>query len=225
MIDPISMGLDYSAGNVAKRPDDMGKDEFLQLLVTQLRNQDPLEPMDDTDFIAQMSQFSSLEQLVNMNNNMTEAMNMDYVTSQSIANSMATSLLGREVTAESNMIYLGDSGEANLSYQLNGPAHEVKISIYNELGELVDVVYEDHSEGGINSVKWDGKSSDGVELPEGHYSISVEAKDASGERLTVSPLLVGTVERVQYMEGAAYLIVNGTTVTLGDVSEVGVKEG
>jgi len=199
---------------------EMGKDEFLQLLVAQLRNQDPLEPMQDMEFIAQMAQFSELEQIVNMNDTLNNSIDVDYITSQSIANSMVTSLLGKTVTADSDLVYMDESNEVNIHYSLGGPATEVKISIYSETGELVDVIYDDYGESGMNEITWDGRASSGSKMPQGSYRVDVEALSADGTTIAANPFLVGEATRVQYMDGAAYLIVAGQTIMLGDVVEI-----
>jgi flagellar basal-body rod modification protein FlgD len=219
MIDAVTNNGSFSDVMSNTPSQELGKEEFLQLLVAQLRHQDPLEPMQDTEFIAQMSQFSSLEQLINMNKNLTNSIDLDYMTSQSIANSMATSLLGRTITADSDMIYLSD-GDAEINFNLAGAASEVKISIYNEEGSLVNVLYDDFTAAGMNKIEWDGKSIDGLPVPQGQYRISVEAVAADGSEISARPFMVGKATKVQYMDGAAYLLVNGAMVMLGDIVEV-----
>ncbi|MBD3217182.1 MAG: flagellar hook capping protein [candidate division Zixibacteria bacterium] len=219
MVDAITNNGSFSGAMANTPSQELGKEEFLQLLVAQLRHQDPLEPMQDTEFIAQMSQFSSLEQLINMNKNLTSSIDLDYMTSQSIANSMATSLLGRTVTADSDMIYLSD-GDAEINFNLAGAASEVKISIYNEEGSLVNVLYDDFTAAGMNKIEWDGKSIDGLPVPQGQYRIAVEAVAADGSEISARPFMVGKATKVQYMDGAAYLLVNGAMVMLGDIVEV-----
>lgn len=220
MVDAISNNTDYAAAAASLPSQELGKEEFLQLLVAQLRNQDPLEPMQDTEFIAQMSQFSSLEQLMNMNQNLSNSMDINYITSQSIANSMATSLLGRTITADSDLISIDDSGKAEIHYSLTGAASEVKISIYNEDGTLVNVLYDDFTSAGMNSIEWDGKSIDGVKVPQGQYQVEIEATSSDGTEIQAKPFMVGEVTKIQYLDGAAYLMVNGSMVMLGDIVEV-----
>ena len=198
----------------------MGKDEFLQLLVAQLRNQDPLEPMEDMEFISQMAQFTELEQIMEMNETLGTSMDVDYITSQSIANSMVTSLLGKTVTADTDMVYLGEDQEATIHYSLGGAASEVKISIYTDDGELVDVIYDEDGDTGMNEITWDGRASTGSKMSEGSYQVVITATSADGSKVTANPYLVGEVSRVQYVDGAAYIIVAGQTVMLGDVIEI-----
>jgi flagellar basal-body rod modification protein FlgD len=199
---------------------DLGKNEFLQLLVAQLRNQDPLDPMKDADFIAQMSQFSSLEQLINMNDNLSNSMDLDYMTSQSISNSMATSLLGKTITANTNWVNYTGNEDVNINYSLAANASEVKISILNEDGAIVQVMYDENSQSGMNDLAWDGKYIDGTKAPIGNYQIQVEAMAPDGTAINSAALLVGTATKVQYINGAAYLMVNNSMIMLGDVLEV-----
>ncbi len=219
MVDAVTNNGSFSDVMTNTPSQELGKEEFLQLLVAQLRHQDPLEPMQDTEFIAQMSQFSSLEQLINMNKNLTNSIDLDYMTSQSIANSMATSLLGKTITADSDMIYLSDDN-AEINFNLAGAASEVKVSIYNEEGSLVNVLYDDFTAAGMNKIEWDGKSIDGLPVPQGQYRIAVEAVAADGSEISARPFMVGKATKVQYMNGAAYLLVDGAMVMLGDIVEV-----
>ena len=115
----------------------MGKDEFLNLLVTQLKYQNPLEPMDDTQFVAQLAQFSSLEKLTDINTTLQSSTQLDYVLSQTIANTMATTLIGKEVIAEGKDIIHSYDQSDSLSFKLGGDASETEIKIYNDSGALV----------------------------------------------------------------------------------------
>ncbi|MEW5924335.1 MAG: flagellar hook capping FlgD N-terminal domain-containing protein, partial [Candidatus Zixiibacteriota bacterium] len=105
----------------------LGKEEFLQLLVAQLTHQDPLEPMEDTQFIAELAQFSSLEQLQNMNESLGNSLDWDYLQMQTINNTMATSLIGREVQATFNNLYLDDDNLPKISYSTTDFASDVTI--------------------------------------------------------------------------------------------------
>jgi flagellar basal-body rod modification protein FlgD len=219
MVDSIT-GVTSGSSAALTGSQEMGKDEFLTLLVAQLQNQDPLDPAENTEFIAQMAQFSELEQLININDNLTESINLNYLTSQSIANSMASSFLGKTITASTAAIYHASGTDSEISYNLSDTASEVKVMVYDEEGNLINVLYDEYVDKGMNKISWDGKSSDGVMMSAGNYFIKVEASSASGSPVQASPYLIGQVEKVQYIEGAAYLTINGTTVMLGDVLEI-----
>ena len=92
----------------------LGKDDFLQLLITQLKNQDPLNPTDGTEFASQLAQFSSLEQLTNLNDAIQQNMNNSYYLTQSINNSLASNLVGKNVTVLSDSITNSGQGETEL---------------------------------------------------------------------------------------------------------------
>ncbi|MBD3232839.1 MAG: flagellar hook capping protein [candidate division Zixibacteria bacterium] len=201
----------------------MGKEDFLQLLVAQLSNQDPLEPMQDTEFVSQLAQFSSLEQLHNLNDNVAGNSELDYLLSQTISNSMATQLIGKEVVAVGNVIELDSENDPTIGFKLQGAAQEVTISIYDSDGSLVRTITESDFDSGINQIEWDGEDSNGNQLSDGSYTFSVSAEDTSGASVVATPLRIGKVESVSYNAGAAYLMINGQRITLGDIIEV--REG
>ena len=114
----------------------MDKDAFLNLLVTQLQNQDPLNPTDSVEFTAQLAQFSSLEQLSNVNDNLEQLQNYQ----ASINNSQAVSLIGKDITAKGNALQLKDGGPAGCNFSLDGSAAIVTISLYDSTGEFVMIL-------------------------------------------------------------------------------------
>ena len=203
---------------------ELGKDEFLQMLITQLRHQDPMDPMKDNDFISQMAQFSSLEQMTNMNENLTENLNWNYLLSQTINNTMATSLLGRQVKAAGNETYLSEDGAAKLNYKLGAFAETVTIDIFDGSGVKVASHTLNKIGAGDQIFEWDGKTLSGDQAQAGTYTYAVSAKGPSDENIVATPYMLGIVEGVQYVEGQAYLIVDGIKVSLGDVIEVGTGD-
>ena len=116
---------------------DLGKNDFLNLLVTQLKYQNPLEPIKDQEFVAQLAQFSQLEQLENMSESLTTNTQVDYVMSQTIANTMATTLIGKTVVAEGADFQLIAGENADLSFNLGTDAATVTVTIRNSSGSAV----------------------------------------------------------------------------------------
>lgn len=200
--------------------DTLGKDDFLELLVTKMTNQDPLEPMKDEDFIAQLAQFSQLEQTYNMNQLLQESINLDYLQMQTINNTMATNLIGKEVQASYDSIYLSESNKPAINFSIDDYATEVKITISNSDGTVVRTLTGEKLKAGDNSMTWDGCDDSGRRLGAGMYSIEVEAYDATGESVTSSTYVRGLVEGVVYRDGAALLKVNGLEITLANVEEI-----
>ena len=201
----------------------LGKDDFLQLLVAKLSNQDPFNPVSDEAFIAQLAQFSSLEQLTNMNENLQLDIQWNYLLSQTISNTMATSLIGRTVKADSSMIYLETAGTANLAVNLDRDASEVTITIRDEYGNVVRTITEENLEQGDHTINWDGTNDGGVQVPGGAYTVSVSAVDTNGDSFTPSQFIEGKVTGVIYRDGIALLSVNGQDLPLASVLEV--REG
>jgi len=202
---------------------DLGQDEFLELLVTKLENQDPLNPQEDEDFIAQLAQFSSLEQLEDMNDSLQLGLDWDYILSQTISNTMATSLIGCEVTADASQIYLDSAGSAKIGFELDDMADKVEIEIYDANGDLVRTLTEDDLAAGSHSVKWDGLDESGVQMEAGLYYINVIGTDMDGTKMTLSTTAEGKVTGVVYVDGSAMLQVDGYCIPLSQVREV--REG
>ena len=207
------------ATNVAGKSN-LGKEDFLNLLVTQLRYQDPMEPMQDSDFVAQLAQFSSLEQLSNINTSLDYSTQLDYILSQTIANTMATTIIGKEVVADGNSIYHQYETDSRLHFDLDADARDVEINIYDKAGTLVRTITEQDLDSGKNYIVWDGKDNSGSNVAGGEYTFDVEAKDAEGEPIGANTRLVGIVESVRYEDGKGYLIVGGQQIDMSDILEI-----
>ncbi len=203
----------------------VGKDDFLKLFVTKLRNQDPMNPMDDGAFIAQLAQFSSLEQLQNMNTNLLSSIDWDVINNQTINNSVAAQLIGKEVVANLSELALGEENTPKISYELDEFASEVNIDILDVNGDIVRSVKLDDIAGGRNSFVWDGKNDAGDRVEPGSYSVEVTGTSANGTTLNPSLSVVGTVTGVVYRGGLAFLKIDGAEVALGDVREINTQDG
>jgi flagellar basal-body rod modification protein FlgD len=198
----------------------LGKNDFLQLLVTQLRYQDPLEPMKDEDFVAQLAQFSSLEQLSNLNENQQQALDWDYLQMQTINNTMATSLIGKDVKANYNTVYLDQDNLPQISFSTGVYAQEIKIQITDSDGTVIRTLTQEDVTPGSHAVEWDGRNENGDRAAEDFYYISISGTDGSGESFTPSTFLEGRVTGVVYRDGSAYLKVNGVEIPLSAVSSI-----
>jgi flagellar basal-body rod modification protein FlgD len=223
-ISPISSLPTISNNLATAGSSNLGKDDFLNLLVTQLRYQDPLEPMQDSDFVAQLAQFSSLEQLSNINTTLGYSSELDYILSQTIANTMATTIIGKEVVAEGNAIYHQYETDSKISFDLESDAHTVEVKIYNETGSLVRTILEQDLEQGMNHVTWDGKDDSGSNVAGGDYTFEITAKDSSDEIVGVQSRLVGIVESVRYVDGKGFLIINGQKIEMSDIIEINLPD-
>ncbi len=192
----------------------LGKDTFLKLLVTQLRHQDPLNPLKNTEFVAQLAQFSALEGI----NNMGEELKKVTDSLLSLNNYGAANLIGKEVKAEGNRLTLKD-GKAWIGYTLEGDASDVVVVIRDRNGKVVRTLEERNRSKGENFLVWDGRDEKGMPLPDGEYSFTVSATNGD-EKVAASTLIKGRVEAVSFEDGVPYLLVGGSRVKVGDVYEI-----
>lgn len=168
----------------------MGKEDFMMLLVAQLKNQDPLSPDDPTEFTAQLAQFSSLEQLYNLNDSMESL-------AASNADSDRLSTLG---TIGKDVVFEGDtttfSGEPiEFGYSLSGPASQVTISLKQDGATLATLNGADLTKGN-HFLTWDGLTDDGSPAPVGDYDIVIDATSASEDLILATPLIRSEVTGV-----------------------------
>ena len=205
----------YNTAQRASPEKTLGKDDFLKLFVTQLRAQNPLNPMNNTEFTAQLAQFSSLEQL----NNISMQLHDLLLYQNSLQNTLSSTLIGRKVKISGNEVYLKDNAE--ISYALQEDVSKVKISVYSSSGELVKEVNLGQQTSGEKNYVWDGTDNSGNHLPEGHYQIKVEALNDSGTPVNVSTMVYGTVTGITFDNNITYLIVNNTLkIQLNEIKEI-----
>jgi len=199
------------AGSTTSNTKSLGKEDFLKMLVAQLKNQDPLNPMDGTEFASQLAQFSSLEQLTNMN---TQLENLGlYQTTTN--NTQAVNLLGKVVTVNQGNQFQVDGLTGEFSYNLPADATDVSISILDASGKEVDRIETGKQTAGVQNVTWNrGDNSNGT------YSYKVNAVDAQGKAVNVESMMTGKVTAVQYKDNAIYLTVNNQEVAFSDVVAV-----
>ena len=199
----------------------LGKDDFLQLMITKLQNQDPLSPMQDEDYIAQLAQFSSLEQMTNIADGIAQSNEWDYLQMQSMNNVMAAGLIGKEVEASYDKIYFDGSAKPNITLTTTRYAADLTVEIRDAEGNLVANLTESDLAPGKHSFEWDGNDQNGNRVPEGEYAVSVKASDGSGGEFTPKLGMTGVVEAVTYRDGSAYFRVDGMEIPFGDVSAIG----
>lgn len=180
-----------SSTKKSKTDDIMGKEDFLTLLVAQLKNQDPLNPDDPTEFTSQLAQFSSLEQLTNINESME-----NMAASNANSDRFATlQTIGKNVIyQDSGFSYNGQDG-AQLGYKLDGEASEVTLSIKRN-GSVIKVLNGTELSKGNHILNWDGLTETGATAERGTYTVSVSVKTADGSSIAASPLIQSQVTGV-----------------------------
>jgi flagellar basal-body rod modification protein FlgD len=188
----------------------MGKEDFLTMLIAQLKNQDPLNPMSGTDFAVQLAQFSSLEQLYNVNSQL-ETLGTSLA---SLTNAQLANMIGSEVTARGNTLTV-DGASTKVAYSLSSDAQKVNVTIYDSMGIPVKTISAEGQNAGLNSLTWDTTN-----VKSGTYTFSVSAVDSNGNLVPASTMLTGKVMRVNINNGVPYLFVNGLNIAYGDVISV-----
>ena len=195
---------------------DMGQDTFFQLLLTQLQNQDPFNPMESTDMTSQLAQFSQLEQLSNMNT----SLNYLQLYMASLNNAQAVDFIGKEIEAHGDSVQRSEGSSASLDYELMDHAGSVTIKIYDENMQLVRIVELGSQDAGRQGWTWDGEDNEGNEVDAGTYTFEVSAADVDGEDVAVTTYLKGTVTGVTFEDGITYLVLGEQKVAIGDVIKV-----
>jgi flagellar basal-body rod modification protein FlgD len=206
-----STGLGTSASTA-----NLGKDDFLKLLSVQLQYQDPLKPMENTEFIAQMAQFSTLEGITNMNESLAGM--SDQVLSMN--NLSTTDLIGRNIKVYGDKVDLVAGESPQIDYVLYKAASKVEISILDASGTIVKTINTGSKEAGANTFVWDGTDSIGNPRAAGTYSVSINATTKEGTQVTARAITNNLVDGVTYENGVPYLMVQGSTVSLNDILEV-----
>lgn len=198
----------------------LGQQEFLQLLVAQMRNQDPVNPMDGAEFASQLAQFNSVEQLISVNQGLDQlAMSQDLMGS-SLTNSMAASLTGKDIRALSDQVFLSSEGEAEINFKLNDSASDVEIIVRTASGAEVRRENLSGIPSGDSAWTWDGLNNNGERMGEGEYTVEVVAKNGANN-VGALTFIEGFASKVRYTSQGVYLSVNGIDIPIGDVEEVG----
>ncbi len=204
----------------AKGGQNMDKDAFLELMIAQLKNQDPLDPMDGTEYASQLAQFTSLEQLTNLNESMNKSIEADYFLSQSINNTLTATLIGNDVKLASPTLHNVGQDNVEFGYTLPVDASKVTVKIYNEHGALIKTIEKENTPSGDHKLSWDFFDDNGNKVPQGKYSFKIEATNAKGEKMNVSSYGVGTIDGVKFGENGTTLIVDGVEYSLADIIEI-----
>jgi flagellar basal-body rod modification protein FlgD len=208
-----------SADTVKSRADAMDQTDFLQMLTAQLRAQDPMNPMDGQDFAAQLAQFSSLQELQKQGATLDESLQADMLLAQTFSNTMAATLIGKTVRADTDLVTVEATGDETLAYTLGAAATDIQVEIRDSDGELVRTLSVGNAQAaGDQQITWDGKADNGVRVPTGDYTFTVVAKDPAGASVTANAFVEGRVSELRYIDGSPVLVVNGMHVQLGMVT-------
>lgn len=197
--------------------DKLDKDAFMKIMLVQMKNQDPTNPLKSHEMAAQLAQFTQLEQLQNINTNLDE-MKAQARPAESF---QSLNLLGKVVAGDSSRIYRvkGDK-DHNISYTLPASAKTVKISITNEAGDVVKEATLANVRQGGNAWTWNGRDNKDVVLPAGNYRASIEALSSNDQKLLVKTDFEGVISGVNFTQNGTVLTVGNQAVRLQDIRRI-----
>lgn len=198
----------------------MGKEDFLQLLLTELKYQDPMNSVEYKDLMTQLSQLSQLEQLLNMSQSI-EALKGMFIY---LALTSAINLVGKTALAEGNTIKVEEgTPQAKVIAELDVPAPRAEVSILDEGGSVIKNIILLNVPNGECEIEWDGTDSVGKPVRDGIYTISVIAYDESGNTFTPELFVEGQVIGTSIEQGKIQVEIGGIEVGLENVRRV--KDG
>jgi flagellar basal-body rod modification protein FlgD len=191
---------------------------FLDMLMTQLQNQDPTNPMDSSQFTTELVQFSGVQQQVQTNTNLSQLIALQQGTDMMNSSSM----VGQQVQATSSQIAL-QNGKGEISFTTSA-AEPITIQITNSTGQAIRTV-QATSAAGANSWTWDGTSDSGATEPDGAYNIAVTTSNAAGSSTTVPFSVIGTATGVGKGSGTSGVNINmgALSVDMSNVQAVGTS--
>jgi len=187
---------------------------FLSLLMTQLQNQDPSSPMDSSQFTSELVQFSSVEQQISTNTNLTQLIQL----TQASQIEQSASLIGKPVTVNSTQLSL-QNASSRINFNTT-TAEPVSIAVYNSAGAQVQTATLT-STAGKNAWTWNGQNANGSQMADGAYTVSVTAVGVNGAASQVPFTVTGTATSVQNNAGTVQIQMGGLTLPFSAVQSVG----
>jgi len=194
---------------------ELGKEDFLKLLIEQLKHQDPLNPMESTEFTAQLAQFSSLEQLFGVNETLADI--QESISVRESGNVLE--YIGKVVKTNDNTIFIKDGCMDSSTYTLEDRAN-VTIFIYNNEGVEIRRIYAGWNNAGEYDLAWDGRDNNGDMVSDGIYTFEIKALDGDGLVVPYNAYLTGEVTGVTYQDRIPYLMIGNKLVTPENIIEV-----
>ena len=214
-VDTVAATQQQTASSVSKGKLDEDFTRFMTLLITQLQNQDPLDPMDANEFTSQLVQFANVEQQIEQNANLEKLLDLQQ-TSQVAS---MVNYLGNTIEAKSQKINLEEGGLAEFTYTLDGNAKTVSVFIRNADGVTVSTI-DGNTEIGQHVFTWDGNDSSGNLQSAGVYTIVVNALDTEDALMKVDQTVFGKVTGAGAENGVVYLNMGEVSVTMDNVLSV-----
>jgi flagellar basal-body rod modification protein FlgD len=207
-----SFGL-ATAANAA-----LGESDFLKLLVAQMKNQDPLSPQDNTEFVAELAQFSNLEQTQGIN----DRLDLLAIQSRGQSNAQVASLIGQEATVKGSAVTTtGDGAAVPVNFTLAESSATTDVTISDSSGNTLQTIKLGAEKAGLVTINWDGRDSTGTLQPSGSYNVTVKASTSAGASVSVDQNCTSVVTGISYDTGYAVLqLANGVTAPVSNLVKI-----
>ena len=202
----------------------LGKNDFLTLLLAQLKNQDPLNPTNNTEFVSQLAQFSALEQMTLMNATLEKSLDSNTAMTEAVSNAMIINYFGKYVTAETDSFTYNGKDPVELRFGLDSAVSWGNLEITDESGNIIMSTSLGIMDNGLNTYKWDGVNNIGVKSKSGVYTYTIEAYDFLNYEVGVSQVFSGVVEGISYKDGIPQLNIGGVLVPFDKVKIITENE-
>jgi len=212
-----SLSLDKKATDKTPKKNELGEDAFLQLLVTQMNNQNPLNPQDNSAFVAQLAQFSSVEGITKLNTQM-EGMSSSFQSSTAL---QASALVGRQVLVPGQVQAVTSGSSVNGVIDVGATTSQLTLNVYNDKNVLVNQEIMGAASAGDKAFSWDGKDSNGNSVVSGKYTFKATAM-VDGKAVAQTVNLPANVNSVTLGKGGAMTLnVEGVgAMSLDSVKEI-----
>jgi len=194
----------------------LDKNAFLSLLTEQLKNQDPTQPMDNTAFVAQLAQFSSLEQMNNVNDNLTKLITAQGTSLQTTAASM----VGKTAVFQSDEVVLQQDTPAAVTANLSQAAANVTAVVQDSDGNTIRTLQLGACPSGLNHFSWDGKNDSGKTMDPGTYTVNLTASDINGKPISLTQNGSARITGITFSSGTPEFQAGGHTLKMSDISEL-----
>ncbi len=207
------------AQTIPKPRQDLGsKDVFLKMLVAQMQNQDPLNPADSTQMSAQLAQFNMVEQQIDTNKYLQQIAANQSEPGNNLDMASAGYLGHTVMVNQSDIQYSGSPVDFQVTLEQN--AENIYVTISDNTGAPVRTMSLAAMPAGQASLSWDGRNDQGIKVDTGHYSISIQAFDATGQAVRATPQYAGVVDAVRTTPSGIELVVGGIATSLANITEV-----
>ncbi len=212
-----SAGATQSAAASTSMNTSMGQDDFLKLLVAQMKNQDPTNPMDGKDLAAQLAQFSSLNQLVDINSALSAQNTASQGIEQAVTMNTAATTIGRTVTATGNQVAVTNGTAPTITFDVGSTGGDATVHIFDAAGAEVDTEHLGSLNGGHQKITL-GATAAG--LTSGAYTYQVEVTDSTGASVPVTTYTVAKIDSLQATANGPVLGAGPLTIPFGSVTAI-----